>query len=104
MRAVTLLVRPSGEVSQAFIRRVPCPQGSGFGALGERTQSIPCAGNLLCHGGTVLTAPPKQCTKYIINSGLQTKTYKNSRPQTCPGSLNRNCRYGIQIYGEARKI
>lgn len=26
MRAVTLLLRLSGEVSQAFIRRIPCPQ------------------------------------------------------------------------------
>ena len=26
MRAVTLLLRLSGEVSQAFIRRVPCPR------------------------------------------------------------------------------
>ena len=52
MRAVTLLVRLSGEVSQAFIRRVPCPQGSGLGALGERAMSNPCAGNLLCPGHT----------------------------------------------------
>lgn len=50
MRAVTLLVRLSGEVSQAFIRRVPCPQGAGFGALGERALSNPRAGNLLCLG------------------------------------------------------
>ena len=46
-RAVTLLLRLSGEVSQAFIRRVPCPQG--WRLTRSVRPTVPRAGNLFVH-------------------------------------------------------
>lgn len=67
-RAASLLCVFTSVVSQAFLRRVPCPQGCGY------CSSPPCAGNLFYHGGTGIHPCPATVSYYTTKSGLRRKT------------------------------
>ena len=67
LSAVTLLCVFTSIVSQAFLRRVPSPQGLGY------RSSPPCAGNLFCHGGTGIHPCPATASYYTTKSGLRRK-------------------------------
>lgn len=67
-RAASLLCVFTSVVSQAFLRRVPSPQGCGY------CSSPPCAGNLFYHGGTGIHPCPATVSYYTTKSGLRRKT------------------------------
>lgn len=67
-RAASLLCVFTSVVSQAFLRRVPSPQGLGH------CSSPPCAGNLFCHGGIGIHPCPATVSYYTTKSGLRRKT------------------------------
>jgi len=69
MRAVTLLSRHSGEVSQASIRRFPWPQGGGHAGrvtlpVGRGKRGHPCAGNLFATAERGRTRPAETPIMY----------------------------------------
>ena len=67
-RAASLLCVFTSVVSQAFLRRVPCPQGLGY------CSSPPCAGNLFYHGGIGIHPCSATVSYYTTKSGLRRKT------------------------------
>ena len=67
-RAASLLCVFTSVVSQAFLRRVPSPQGLGY------CSSPPCAGNLFCHGGICIHSCPATASYCTTKSGLRRKT------------------------------
>ena len=67
-RAASLLCVFTSVVSQAFLRRVPSPQGLGY------CSSPPCAGNLFYHGGIGILPSPATASYYTKKSGLRRKT------------------------------
>ena len=70
-RAASLLCVFTSVVSQAFLRRVPSPQGLGY------CSSPPCAGNLFCHGGIGIHPCPAMAPYYTTNLvyGGKRRTY-----------------------------
>ena len=60
-RAASLLCVFTSVVSQAFLRRIPCPQGCGY------CSSPPCAGNLFYHCGTGIHPCPAMASYYTTN-------------------------------------
>ena len=101
-RAVTLLCVFPSVVSQAVLRRVPCPQG--WRSRGDRPtrcrgkRDHPCAGNLFA---SAIRGTPLFALAEIVyqKSGLRTRRLdknqdepgfrQTSRPQARPGSLSR---------------
>ena len=67
-RAASLLCVFTSVVSQAFLRRVPSPQGLGY------CSSPPCAGNLFYHGGIGIHPCPATASYCTTKSGLRRKT------------------------------
>lgn len=99
-RAASLLCVFTSVVSQAFLRRVPCPQGLGY------CSSPPCAGNLFRLND--LDLRPSRLDGSIlyhkIRSAAENAARTDSPPQTYPGSLCRTLLVSILIYGGNRKI
>ena len=91
MRAVTLLLRLSGEVSQASIRRFPCPQKSGHHPPAREIYLPPRSGDapislwqlILYHK----TGPADGIARQKMARPLFRQPF--FRPQACPGSLSR---------------
>lgn len=99
-RAASLLCVFTSVVSQAFLRRVPSPQGCGY------CSSPPCAGNLFRLND--LDLRPSRLDSGIlyhkIRSAAENAARTDSPPQTYPGSLCRTLLVSILIYGGNRKI
>ena len=93
-------VRLSGEVSQASIRRVPCPQGC------ATVLRLPAREICFITAALAFIPAPQRLSIIPQNQvcGGKNAARTDSPPQTYPGSLCRTLLVSILIYGGNRKI